>query len=381
MIYLLLFFLTTLPLQSMEKSFRDFRDFPIQRSKSDKVKEKRKSMKLKKSTSSADTTSSSTSSSHSLSPSVKPKREKIALPKLKKSSSSSSPSSSTGSYGSLSSSLQAEKEATIVDTLPIEHPFIEAISNKKHPQIVYFLKNRNLDPNVYGLNGKAAIHIAAKLEDYYVIKLLLDDYRTDFSQQTKSKKFITHYISKSAFIASQLNLEKQIPNGELELEKQKLETEKQKLETEKQELLHDIFARFNLDMVTNEACSRSLFYLTKNIEENNIPEAIFKDMISKIKNKILKDESNQFDNKKNNFSASETKKMLPYFLFFLQNYEIKLPTEIIKLVIQTSLEIYKNDNNDREIPKKACFPQYATDVFMKDKIEFILKLFAKKTTT
>src|SRR5579872_6937420 len=266
MIYLLLFFLTTLPLQSME-NFRA--DFPIQRSKSDKVKEKRKSLKLKKSTSSSATWSSSTSSSHSLSPSVKPKREKIALPKLKKSSSSSSPSSSTGSYGSLSSSLQAEKEATIVDTLPIEHPFIEAISNKKHPQIVYFLKNRNLDPNVYGLNGKAAIHIAAKLEDYYVIKLLLDDYRTDFSQQTKSKKFITHYISKSTFIASQLNLEKQIPNGELELEKRKLETEKQ-------ELLHDIFARFNLDMVTNEACSRSLFYLTKNIEENNIPEAIFK---------------------------------------------------------------------------------------------------------
>jgi hypothetical protein len=353
MIYLLLFFLTTLPLQSMEKSFRDFRDFPIQRSKSDKVKEKRKSMKLKKSTSSSDTTSSSTSSSHSLSPSVKPKREKIALPKLKKSSSSSSPSSSTGSYGSLSSSLKTEKlEAPIADTLPVENPFIEAISNKKHPQIVFFLKNRNLDPNIYGLNGKAAIHIAAKLEDYYVIKLLLDDYRTDFSQQTKSKKFITHYISKSTFIASQLNLEKQIPNGELELEKQKLETEKQ-------ELLQNIFARFNLDMVTNEACSRSLFYLTKFIEEDNIPEQIFTDMISKIKTKIKKDINIQSGNKENNIEGQKD--------------------SLIKDQEDSSA---RNEENDRKMPEKSCFPEYANDVFMKAKIRFVLiQLFAKKTTT
>jgi len=342
MIYLLSIFFCIITACSLEGMETTSRDFPIRRSVSDKKEKYPKSKKLRKSRSLLNASKSSSISSDSSShksvkiethKSIKIERQS-SLSKLKKSSSSSnnySPSSSTSSYGSLSSSLKSEKtEGIITNIPPIEHPFIQAIQSRNYEELRKQFNDPDLDPNMRNQQGEPALFIAAKTKDGIIINLFLNDYRTDFSQAIPSpnrsvtyQENICDYINTSNIGSFQFNdLIQSKKFDQLEDAKEEKELTRQLQE----ELLHNTFARFNLDMTTIKVCKSALPFHINGF----ITEAFVIGMINKIEKKITNDQENQS---------------------------------------------VKNDK--RTMPQTACFSSNTTEV-MNNKIWFILKQLSQK---
>lgn len=169
-----------------------------------------------------------------------------------------------------------------------EHPFttsnlLTIMEWKDYSTLEFYLSNPHINPNT-----NHAPHIFARTRAYPAIEMLLLDPRTDFSQRDLSQKFVSDYIDREDENLS--------------------------------ELRRKLFARFTLDMVTNNVCEK----IKQTYKTDFIYKKDFLTTIQLIRDKISNDKTHQ---------------------------ELQ---------------------NDRELPPSACFPTYADDDFMTKKIWFIL---------
>jgi hypothetical protein len=186
-------------------------------------------------------------------------------------------------------------EKPLLHNTQLENPFIvatnNAIESKDYATVKSYLTNPHTDPNTQNQVGYPAIYIFAKAKAYDGINILLSDPRTDTSKRDIKAKLVTDYIDRE--------------------------------DTNLRELRHRLFARFTLDMVTNQFCEKIKFFYANAL----VTKKHFTEIIRKIKEKIEQDAIKQNQN--------------------------------------------QNDQNST-LSKLASFPEYATDEFMTKKIWFIL---------
>ncbi len=224
----------------------------------------------------------------------------------------------------ISSSSSIPRKSSIKKPIPHntqpENPFIvatnTAIQSKDYSPVRFYLTNPHIDPNTQNQDGYPAIYIFAKAKAYDGINILLSDPRTDISKRDINKKLITDYIDKE-----DMNL---------------------------RELRHRLFARFTLDMTTNQFC------------EN-------------------------FDMVTNQFCEKKIKSFYAYYADALAtNIQLTEIIQKIKEKIEQDAIIQQNQNNQDQnatLCKSACFPEYATEDFMTKKIWFILSSLLNSKTT
>lgn len=195
-------------------------------------------------------------------------------------------------------------EKSAMHTTELEHPFImaaySAIYSRDYTTIQFYLRNPHFNPNTPDLEGYSALQIFIKEKAYQGIELLLTDYRVHFKYEDLYKKDIHQrpifdYIDKK--------------------------DEKLKL------LRHKIFARFTLDMITDQKCKKIESFYTYGL----LTRQILTEVIQKIKNHIQQD------------------------------------------AIKQSKQQEENDQNP-VLPELACLPDYATNEFIEKRIWFILSL-------
>jgi hypothetical protein len=180
---------------------------------------------------------------------------------------------------------------------------VEAESNNE-TSIKNSLYNPHFNPNTIN----TAFHTCIKNLNYPLLEILLSDPRVD-TTIVDERGQIGHNVLKQRRIelSPLLNNHPDIKNC-LDLLQQKL------------------FARFTLDITTNQSCANLLLIHQKGL----LTEAMINNTIKEIREKITTIEKNQSTNE-------------------------------------------NNKSNDRKLPKSCCFPPYATDKFMRDKILFTLE--------
>jgi hypothetical protein len=204
------------------------------------------------------------------------------------------------------SSNEKNDESPAIHT-PREHPFIiaahNAIESKNYSAIQFYLRNPYLDPNITDQQGYSTLQIFIKEKSHQGVELFLTDYRVHFRYKDLYKEENTNQQQK--YIIDYIN----------------------KHDEETRALYHKIFARFTLDMVTDQQCKNMKpFY-----QHGLLTDTVFAGTIQKIKNKIQKDAITQIEQ---------------------QN---------------------ENDGNP-VLPESACLPEYATDEFIEKRIWFLLSL-------